>query len=35
MTDKLLERGDGVVTVDEMNDYYDLQIKEVNLNLLK
>jgi len=35
VADKLLERGDDVVIVDEMNDYYDLQIKEANLKLLK
>mmetsp|Transcript_27190 Transcript_27190/g.50984 ORF Transcript_27190/g.50984 Transcript_27190/m.50984 type:complete len:419 (+) Transcript_27190:267-1523(+) len=31
----LLERGDDVVIVDEMNDYYDVRIKESNLKLLK
>lgn len=31
----LLERGDDVVIVDEMNDYYDLKIKESNLELLR
>ena len=30
----LLERGDDVVIVDEMNDYYDVSIKEENLRLL-
>jgi len=30
----LLERGDDVVIVDEMNDYYDVRIKESNLSLL-
>jgi UDP-glucuronate 4-epimerase len=30
----LLERGDDVVIIDEMNDYYDLNIKEANLRLL-
>mmetsp|Transcript_206 Transcript_206/g.433 ORF Transcript_206/g.433 Transcript_206/m.433 type:complete len:163 (-) Transcript_206:892-1380(-) len=30
----LLERGDDVVIVDEMNDYYDVTIKEENLRLL-
>ena len=30
----LLERGDDVVIVDEMNDYYDIRIKESNLALL-
>eukprot|EP00591_Stephanopyxis_turris_P017120 CAMPEP_0195538538 /NCGR_PEP_ID=MMETSP0794_2-20130614/49584_1 /TAXON_ID=515487 /ORGANISM="Stephanopyxis turris, Strain CCMP 815" /LENGTH=483 /DNA_ID=CAMNT_0040672529 /DNA_START=23 /DNA_END=1474 /DNA_ORIENTATION=- len=31
----LLARGDDVVIVDEMNDYYDLRIKESNLSLLQ
>lgn len=31
----LLERGDDVVVVDEMNDYYDVKIKESNLLLLQ
>jgi len=31
----LLMRGDDVVIVDEMNDYYDLRIKENNLNRLR
>jgi UDP-glucuronate 4-epimerase len=31
----LLQRGDDVVIVDEMNDYYDVRIKESNLKLLK
>eukprot|EP00566_Odontella_aurita_P010830 CAMPEP_0113566978 /NCGR_PEP_ID=MMETSP0015_2-20120614/23021_1 /TAXON_ID=2838 /ORGANISM="Odontella" /LENGTH=403 /DNA_ID=CAMNT_0000469323 /DNA_START=321 /DNA_END=1532 /DNA_ORIENTATION=+ /assembly_acc=CAM_ASM_000160 len=30
----LLERGDDVVIVDEMNDYYEIRIKESNLDLL-
>jgi UDP-glucuronate 4-epimerase len=30
----LLQRGDDVVVVDEVNDYYDTQIKEANLELL-
>ena len=30
----LLSRGDDVVIVDEMNDYYDVRIKESNLSLL-
>lgn len=30
----LLERGDDVVIVDEMNDYYDVRIKESNLSML-
>ena len=31
----LLERGDDVVIVDEVNDYYDVAIKEANLKLLR
>ena len=31
----LLDRGDDVVIVDEMNDYYDVNIKMQNLHLLK
>jgi len=31
----LLKRGDDVVIVDEMNDYYDLKIKKENLELLR
>ena len=31
----LLARGDDVVIVDEMNDYYDLRIKQQNLDLLR
>lgn len=34
VADLLLERGDDVVIVDEVNDYYDTQIKETNLKLL-
>ena len=30
----LLARGDDVVAVDEVNDYYDVSIKEENLRLL-
>ncbi|KAL7502484.1 hypothetical protein ACHAWX_000498 [Stephanocyclus meneghinianus] len=30
----LLDRGDSVVVVDEMNDFYDVEIKEANLKLL-
>uniref|UniRef100_A0A7S0CEJ0 NAD(P)-binding domain-containing protein n=1 Tax=Proboscia inermis TaxID=420281 RepID=A0A7S0CEJ0_9STRA len=30
----LLERGDDVVVVDEINDYYDVKVKEGNLDLL-
>mmetsp|Transcript_12693 Transcript_12693/g.18096 ORF Transcript_12693/g.18096 Transcript_12693/m.18096 type:complete len:128 (-) Transcript_12693:34-417(-) len=35
VTDKLFECVDDVVIVDEMNDYYDMQIKEANLKVLK
>lgn len=31
---KLLERGDNVVIIDEMNDYYDVQLKQSNLDYL-
>jgi UDP-glucuronate 4-epimerase len=31
----LLSRGDDVVIIDEMNDYYDISIKETNLRLLQ
>jgi UDP-glucuronate 4-epimerase len=31
----LLDRGDDVVVVDEMNDYYDVRIKQTNLELLQ
>lgn len=34
VADYLLDRGDDVVIVDEMNDYYDVRIKESNLDLL-
>lgn len=34
VADHLLNRGDDVVIVDEMNDYYDTRIKEGNLKLL-
>merc|ERR1711935_1294273 len=30
----LLERGDDVVIIDELNDYYDVSIKQTNLRLL-
>ena len=35
VVEALLERGDDVVIVDEMNDYYDVQIKENNIKHLK
>ena len=31
----LLKRGDRVIIVDEMNDYYDVRLKMINLNLLR
>jgi len=34
VADALLERGDDVVIVDEMNDYYDIRLKESNLSML-
>jgi len=35
VAEQLLARGDDVVIVDEMNDYYDVRIKESNLRLLR
>mmetsp|Transcript_7208 Transcript_7208/g.16393 ORF Transcript_7208/g.16393 Transcript_7208/m.16393 type:complete len:448 (-) Transcript_7208:58-1401(-) len=35
VAEALLARGDDVVIVDEMNDYYDVSMKENNLNRLK
>jgi UDP-glucuronate 4-epimerase len=35
VADQLLARGDDVVIVDEINDYYDVAIKEGNLRLLE
>jgi len=35
VADALLARGDKVVIIDEMNDYYDVNLKESNLALLK
>lgn len=35
VAEALLARGDDVVIVDEMNDYYDVHIKEANLRLLR
>jgi len=35
VAEALLDRGDDVVIVDEMNDYYDVTIKEMNLALLR
>ena len=34
VTEYLLERGDDVVIVDEMNDYYDVKVKESNVGML-
>jgi UDP-glucuronate 4-epimerase len=31
----LLDRGDDVVIIDEMNDYYDVRIKQANLDILR
>lgn len=35
VAEALLERGDTVIIVDDMNDYYDVRIKEGNLELLR
>jgi UDP-glucuronate 4-epimerase len=35
VAEALLGRGDEVIVVDDMNDYYDVSIKEGNLNLLR
>lgn len=35
VAEKLLARGDDVVVVDEVNDYYDTRVKESNLALLR
>ena len=35
VSEKLLERGDFVVGVDNINDYYDIRLKNYRLNLLK
>ena len=34
VAEQLLERGDKVIIVDEMNDYYDVRFKQANLELL-
>ncbi len=34
VADALLKRGDKVVVVDEMNDYYDVRLKQANLDYL-
>ena len=31
----LLDRGDKVIIVDEMNDYYEVRLKHANLDYLK
>ena len=35
VAEKLLKRGDFVIGIDEVNDYYDIKQKEENLNILK
>jgi len=35
VSDYLLSRGDDVVIVDELNDYYDVNVKMSNINMLK
>lgn len=35
VSDLLLSRGDRVIVVDEMNDYYDVKLKHSNLDLLR
>lgn len=35
VAERLLKRGDRVVIVDEMNDYYDIAIKQQNLDILR
>jgi UDP-glucuronate 4-epimerase len=35
VADVLIERGDRVIIVDEVNDYYDIRIKEANLRYLE
>jgi len=35
VADMLLDRGDSVVIVDELNDYYDLRLKKANLDYLQ
>lgn len=34
VSDKLMDRGDKVIIVDEMNDYYDVRLKQNNLEFL-
>lgn len=34
VSERLMARGDKVVVVDEMNDYYDVRLKEANLSYL-
>ena len=33
--EKLLERGETVIGIDEVNDYYDVEVKEANIRLLE
>ena len=35
LTQRLLERGDEVVGLDNLNDYYDVRLKEARLRLLE
>src|ERR1700757_1279059 len=35
VAEALLKRGDRVIIVDELNDYYDVRIKETNLRYLE
>ena len=35
VTQKLLEKGFRVIGIDNLNDYYDVNLKRVRLNLLK
>src|SRR4030043_1520118 len=35
VSEALLKRGDSVIGVDELNDYYDVRIKKQNLEILK
>ena len=35
LSDLLLRRGDRVIGVDNVNDYYDVNLKEARLNLLR
>ena len=35
LTKKLCERGDNVIGIDNLNDYYDVKIKEARLRVLE